>query len=39
MLKPLLEKLSIIRKEFGDPFYSVLLKMLELEEKDRMSFF
>jgi hypothetical protein len=37
-LKPLLEKLNIVKQQFGDNFYNVMLKMLELEEPERIDF-
>ena len=37
-LKPLLEKLSIVREEFGEGFYGVVLRMLELDENERIDF-
>jgi hypothetical protein len=37
-LKPLLEKLNILRHKFGDSFYNIMLKMLELEENERIDF-
>ena len=37
-LKPLLEKLNTVRSQFGDHFYNVMLKMLELEEPERIDF-
>lgn len=37
-LKPLLSRLNIIKQEFGNPFYELMLKMLEFEEESRLSF-
>lgn len=37
-LKPLLSKLNIIRQEFGEPLYEILVKMLEFDEDIRISF-
>lgn len=37
-LKPLLEKLNVVRNEFGEQFYNVVLRMLELDEEERIDF-
>lgn len=37
-LKPLLVKLNTLRQEFGDELYAVFLRMLELDEEQRMDF-
>lgn len=37
-LNPLLEKLQMIKSEFGDEVASLFVGMLEIEEEDRYSF-
>ena len=37
-LKPLLEKLSQIRGQFGDEVYEIFIRMLEIEEDDRADY-
>lgn len=37
-LKPLLVKLNTLRQEFGDELYDIFLKMLELDEEQRIGF-
>jgi hypothetical protein len=36
-LKPLLSRLNIIKQEFGETFYELLLSMLEFEEESRIT--